>query len=277
MAFTEKLKKEIEAATAPSLTDIQEGTEGQATQAALDFEKALKIKPNVVSAPILPGPPPEGVTRPSGAPGQENPQMVSTQAGPMSLKDIEGATFQGAPEPPQPAVAAPPPPAAAAPPAEPPPAAPTELPPGPPDMAGSVPVKPAVPPEPSFGEKLGAMAKKFGVPLLHLLQAGAYGYTGNPKETVLEKIQAQKAKMKETEAGRAYEQAAKQQDRDFAIKLAAIQQEYQRTGDERTAQQAMERLKIEQQGALQRTQIMAQSGPGGSSNSFQADADKLLK
>jgi hypothetical protein len=140
-----------------------------------------------------------------------------------------------------------------------------------------------------FGDKLAALAKKFGVPILHLLQAGAYGYTGNQQETVLQKLQKDKAERQKTAEGRAYEERIKQTDRDFAERMAAVQRQYEkdaataRSAEERqqaeyNATQAMSRLKEEGRMAYDRAQLEAgaRGGAGPVGRDPLKDFDSLI-
>ena len=130
-------------------------------------------------------------------------------------------------------------------------------------MAGSAPVqeKPA-----TFRDKLsklGALAKKIGIPLLAMIQGAAYGGAGIDKKTFLEEQRDRQAKLKETEEGRRFLAEQGRLDRQFSAELARINSEYQRTRDEKQAQQQIAEAKQAHEYRLSEIAAAAQ-GKGGS-------------
>ena len=126
----------------------------------------------------------------------------------------------------------------------------------------------AAPKEKKFGEKLGALAKKIGVPLLHLLQAGAYGAAGIDSPTALETLKKQQAERQKTEEGRAFERETRKMDQEYMQKISEIQMNFQREMDAAgtkaeqdaavlAAQNQMERVKVEGAQAEKRAENMA--------------------
>ena len=223
-----------------------------------------------------------GVERPdlyAGTPrAAETISAISKKQGPTDVPPV-GAPYTGIENPanypaaPAPAAASPATPAAA--PREA-PAAPAEKPPvegGEPAFGGEtggVPPK-AAPKEKNFGEKIGALAKKIGVPLLHLLQAGAYGAAGIDSPTALETLKKEQAERQKTEEGRAFDREMRAKDQEFMQTISEIQMNFQRdmaaagTKAEQdaavlAAQNQMERLKVEGAQAEQRAKIMAGEG-----------------
>lgn len=216
-------------------------------------------------------------TPPVGAPdtGIENPANYPAPiAEPEAPVAVPAPAVDLAPTPtePVPAVAAMGPPAVGP---QPPAAAPPEM-----DSGARAEAKK----EPKFIDKLKTLAQKIGVPLLHLLQAGAYGYAGVNKPTVLETLTAQKAERQKTEEGRAYDERARQADRAFAERMAAVQRQYEqeastaRTAAEQkqaeyNAQQAMQRLREQMAGAERLARIEGETSGRGKTLNW----DELLK
>lgn len=82
--------------------------------------------------------------------------------------------------------------------------------------------------EKGFADKLGEMAKKFGIPLLHLIQAGAYGYAGIDKPTVLEQLRAQQAERAKTKEGQEFQLKTTRMSQEYASRMADIDRMYQK-------------------------------------------------
>lgn len=221
-------------------------------------------------------------TPPVGSPdtGIENPDLYNRFSLPPGTAQPQEAPAAAPPAPapvPAPAPASPPAPEAA-------PFAATEG--GEPSFGGQTyGAKPeASKKETSFGEKLKKLAQKIGVPLLHLIQAGAYGYAGINKPTVLEELKKQQAERKKTEEGRAFEEKIRQADRAFSERMAEVQRRYERDAAtarsveeqkqaEYNAQQAMERLRFQADADYKRAQLVEQSGGRGKTPTW----DELLK
>lgn len=138
----------------------------------------------------------------------------------------------------------------------------------------------------SFGEMLKKLAEKVGVPLLHLIQAGAYGYGGINKPTVLERLKEQQAERKKTEVGRAWDAKIRQIDRDFAERMGEIQRQYQwevmnaqneqeKAMAEYNAQRQMEVARFQAEEAYKRAELAAQNQAAGKAPS-KADFGKAL-